>query len=335
MDGKIIIATHGAGRGRDSTFLPLLLQHIMEHWPALTDKIELWHTGTPRPALDGVRAIVFILADPLSHHSMCEGESRALAKTARDRGIRLFNPPDALNNTVKSRQAEIWNTAGLPCASGAAANNEAELRALLRSARYPVVLRSNDRHVQLGATVCEEESEALGFLATAEYPVAMIEFIDTRESWRRQQPGTVFATYFHKRRSMVFGSRVINNHIFFSEDPIVGGKTSTFLAAARGVKKPGMKEMLRIDFTYSRAPPEAPALMRAAMRALGLDVAAIDYSSRADGSIILWEANPFFHLPHWSEGLLGAPRRLQERVPRMLNEFVEELLALIEVPCDG
>jgi hypothetical protein len=134
---------------------------------------------------------------------------------------------------------------------------------------------------------------------------------------------------------MAFGSRVINNHIFFSPEPIVGTKTSTFLSADVGAPPPRIAEMIEADFAYSQASAEAPAIMQKALRALNLDIAAIDYSTFADGSVILWEANPYFHLPHWSEALFTRARRLHERIPQMLGAMMDEIEALTKAPANA
>jgi hypothetical protein len=328
--GTILIATHGPGRGRPANFLNFLLERIRESRPDFSDSIKVWRTGTPHPPLDGVRAIYFMLADPIAHHPQCKAEAFMLARAARARRIRLLNRPGALDNTVKHRQSELWLEAGLPCARGVAASRQAELLPLLEHAPYPVMLRVDDRHVQEGMVVCRNKAEALSALPELCYPVGVLEYIDSRESWRRDRPASVFADYFHKRRAMVFGSRVVNNHIFFSDSPVVGGKTCTFLAARSGSAPPRLDEMVEADIAFAAARAEAPELMRAAVRALGLDIAAIDYSTHAAGSIVLWEANPFFHLPRWQGALLSEPRRLEERVPRMMDMLIDELEMVAE-----
>ena len=247
----------------------------------------------------------------------------------------MINPPFALNNPVKSRQAALWIESGLPCASAEPAADKAALRSIIGDGNFPVILRFDDRHMQDGASVCRNQAEALDWLLGNErYPVAMLDFIDTRDSWRREQPGSVFAEFFHKRRSMVFGSRVINNH------------TLLFVRADRGARKPalsarptraptGSTRWSRPTSLFFTLRPEQPELMQAAVRALGLGMAAIDYSTQAGGSIVLWEANPFFQLPHWSNGLLAGPRRLEQRVPKMIDSMIDELEALAGGAVDG
>ena len=326
VPGTVLIATHGPGLGRKTDFLTGLVERITAHRPDLAEKIVAWLSGTPLPPLDEVRTILFMFADPIAHFPRCEADARRLARAGRERGIPLINPPFALNNTVKSRQAELWKKAGLPCASGQQAADEAELRAIIERAAYPLILRSDDHHVQEGAAVCRNRTEALEWLAGGpRYPVGALEFVDTREGWRSALPGSVYADFFHKKRAMVLGSLVLNNHVFFSTEPIVGAKTCTFSKGRMDEAAGRLDEMIALDIAYNRAPAESPEVMRAALRALGLGMAAIDYSTRADGSVVLWEANPFFQLPPWSRGLLAGPRRLEERVPHMIDRMIGEL----------
>ena len=59
-------------------------------------------------------------------------------------------------------------------------------------------------------------------------------------------------------------------------------------------------------------------------------MAALDYSTFADGRVIFWEANPFFALPPWSLGVLAEARRLDERVPRYPELMVSDLIQLAD-----
>lgn len=335
MTGKpVLIVAHGPGRGARRTFLPWLLREIAER-PALRPLVEVHGTGTRPPALDSFAAIVFMLLEPIAQHPECEAEALALSAAARRQGIRVVNPPEALNNTVKSRQAEIWRKAGLPCAAAEPAADEAALREVLERARYPVILRFDAGHVQQGMFPCLDKEAALRFVSKVRFPAVVLQFVNTRRSWRRDRPDSIMARYFHKKRSMVFPTEVLNNHVYFSSLPVVGNRTCTFAAASRGKAVKDLDEMLEADIGYSFAPPERPKLMQAAVRALGLDVAAIDYASFADGSIVLWEANASFALPYWSNGVLAEQRRLAERVPRYVDamiRYLEHLAGLASVP---
>lgn len=320
----VLIVAHGPGRGARRTFLPWLLDEIAKR-PELEKLVAVHGTGAPPPALDGFAAVVFMLIEPIGQYPACEAEALALSAAARRQGIRVVNPPESLNNTIKSRQAQIWRRAGLPCAAAAPAGDEAALRHVLDRVTYPIIVRFDAGHVQQGVFVCSNREAALSVVAKVRFPAVVLQFVDTRPSWRERAPGGVMARYFHKKRSMVFPTGAMNNHVYFSTLPVVGNRTCTFAAAEGGGAVDDLDEMLAADIGYSFAPPERPRLMQAAVRALGLDFAAIDYSSFADGSVVLWEANASFALPYWSNGVLAHARRLEERVPRYVHAMIDYL----------
>lgn len=324
----VLIVVHGPGRGRHTEFVYLLLEEILRARAELRGLIRIHRTGDPAPAIDRFSALVFLLGDPLEQYPECQAEALSLASAARRRGIRILNPPEALNNTSKSRQSGIWRRAGIPCAAAASAPDEPVLRDILERAFYPIIFRFDSGHTQQGMFAAGDKAFALSCLPKVRYPAVVLPFIDTRASWREQKPDSIMARYFHKKRSMVFPNAVFNNHIFFSPTAIVGDHSSTFRIASDGEAPPDLDEMIAADIEYSFAPPEQPELMQAAVRALGLDMAAIDYSTLADGRVVLWEANPYFALPHWTKAMLPEARRLKDRNPRYVTALVDELAAL-------
>jgi hypothetical protein len=90
------------------------------------------------------------------------------------------------------------------------------------------------------------------------------------------------------------------------------------------------REALLVDRAYAEAAPERPELFVRATRALGLEWAAIDYSTLADGGVILWEANPYFTLPVGPKGPLARARRLGPRVDRLCAAMVLHLQQLVD-----
>jgi hypothetical protein len=118
---------------------------------------------------------------------------------------------------------------------------------------------------------------------------------------------------------MVFGGTVLNNHAYFSEHPIVGEKSSTFRQMEQGHEPERIGEMFAADIAFSYAAPEQPEIMRKAVRSLGLDFAAIDFSTFADGSIVLWEANPYFDLAAVKKCMLWKERDLAGRNHRYVD----------------
>jgi hypothetical protein len=89
--------------------------------------------------------------------------------------------------------------------------------------------------------------------------------------------------------------------------------------------------MIEADVDHWRNGSAEGGLLRRAMSALGLQVGAIDYSTRADGSPILWEANPYFSLPRRRDLMLpryrGGARARLSSYDEAIADFLEGLVS--------
>lgn len=188
-------------------------------------------------------------------------------------------------------------------------------------------------------------------------PGALVSFLDVRDGYRRKLPYTLWARCYHKKRAFVFGDVVVPGHLFFSTDPIVRASNSTlaFHARVRDTvgdlladvprwdRRLGLSRRLQrlvpltgaarrsvdLELAFTRGAPARPGLMRRAVRTLGLEFAAVDYSVLADGRVVLWEANPYPWLTRSSDGILPGRRQLRKRNHRIfsaLGRFFEGLL---------
>jgi hypothetical protein len=336
MTGDVLILCHGEGAGRPKAALPPFLDHLARTAPATHKRLRLQTTDQPPPDLDGVAAVLCFLADPLREmYPACYAVAKTIETAARERGLPVWNPPDALSNTRKAVQADIWTQAGFRCARSQLLPTLEFLTSKLADLPYPCILRDHESHAQERAFLCHAHRDAERILPRLRFPAVALEFIETRA-----QGGDVFLQrHYLKKRAMVFGPRVANNHIFYSDNPIVGLGSSTFFASTKwplswlhrlGFARSDLDHALALDNAYWNAPAEAPDVMRAAVQALGLQVAAVDYSNLPDGSVVLWEANPYFTLKHWSEGLLPIERRLEARIGHFHDVFGQALLELAE-----
>ncbi len=302
-------------------------------------QLRVHETGSPLPDVSRARAVVFWLADPLRElYPSCFKEASTIAERARSCGARVVNAPEKLSHTIKSVQARLWQDAGIPCAPTITFSTPPELERALRKTTYPAIVRPDLLHSQRSAHYCATVDEARALSAESDlYPGVVIPFIDTREGYRRTQPGTLWARFFHKKRVLVFGDDVLPNHVFFSSQPLCGAKRSRFgryLGRNRRLSwwayvDPTDRRALAVDNAFWRNPPEHADLMRRAARALSLDVLAIDYSTMANGDVVLWEANPYFDMPRPECGVMPRERRLAERIGgfhRGVDRFLSSLL---------
>lgn len=340
-DGSILLVRHGRSRGRMPGYLDQCLHALARTHGVLRRRIRLHHTGERMPELRDARALVFWLADPLrERYPECYAEAVRLAEEARRTGVRIVNPPEALSHSIKSVQARLWSDAGLPTPEQRRFESRRELEAVVDTMDFPVLVRADELHAQEAMRLCRRPGDVRELAdAALSLPGAVTPFVDVRAEFRRRGAAGPLADFFHKRRVFVFGDVVQTTHLYFSEQPIVSRRTSTLLAykklrhrgpaalrRARRRYQPGIDA----DMAYAAQRDEHADLMRRATRALGLDFVAIDYATRPDGSVVLWEANPYFSLPRWYRNLLPVKRRLWRRHARFheaIATFFETLLA--------
>jgi hypothetical protein len=337
-EGGVLVVRHGAGRARKVRTLDQAIAELWAVRPDLPAALRFHATGDPTPpSLDGVQAVIFWLADPLRDlHPECHAEATAIAERARDRGIRLVNPPEALSRTGKCEQARIWREAGVPTPLTLPFGSRSELEARLAELGGSAVMKADRLHGQVRMRVLRSADEARA-LADDEIPLpgALSELVDARASFRSARAGGVYARFHHKKRALVLGERVCPRSVLFADQPIVALAGCTFEAPAGWRRRlhplrPAVRSCVRADRDWWRAGPEQGEVLRRAARALGLDVCALDYASFADGRIVLWEANPFFHLVVRERYLLAGPRRFEARRRAFLSDFagfLDDLLA--------
>jgi hypothetical protein len=340
----ILLVRHGARRGPAIRFRKLrapyfepCLQDIEQFDPNLRKQLHIWETGNPYPDLDGVRAILFLLQDPLRElYPDCFADAVELAQRAKVRGIRIVNPPEALSNSIKTEQARLWRNAGIETPRVAGFQDANELLSLADVFPFPAIVRSDRLHAQKSMHWCDtrEQVDRLD-LKTLAYPGSISQFIDTRQGFQAADPNSEWAKYFHKKRALVIGDSVCHAHLFFSTHPIVGSRSCTFghyrslNPITRYRKTRACRPHMRMDWAFFEQEPEHAALMVRACRTLGLEIAAIDYSTCADGRAVLWEANPHFALHMWPFNVLEGPRRVRERWQKYHRLMVDYFRCLL------
>ncbi len=320
---RILLVRHGPGRGRFVNYANGWLRYAERHAPLLRRRLVLHETGGPEPSLDGVSAVVFLLADPLREcYPACYEEAARIAARAEARGLRIANAPDALSNTIKTVQASRWKAAGVPGAACVPFATREEFDTAIDRVPFPAIVRPDLLHAQQFTFRCETRAEAAALTERQlKYPGLVVQFIDTRTGWDKAAPGSVWERYYHRCRAYVFGDRVYPQAIYFSEQPIVASETSTFhpykgwgmLRSPLLRLQPLVHQTVVEDLRYADGPPDQPALMVTAVKTLALDFAAVDYARLADGSLALWEANPHPSMPVWRHMPLPVGRRLRRR----------------------
>jgi hypothetical protein len=315
-----------------------VLESLRRRHPARAQRVRVHETGSPPPALDDVATVVFWLGDPLrTKYPTCYAEAVAIEREARRVGARVVDAPDALSDNVKSRQSSAWRAAGLATPVVERAEDLARLPETATGVGFPLVVRGDEEHWQEGLHVVRSEGELAALdPATLRFPAAVSPLWDVRAEWRELEPRGLLARFHHKKRAYVLGDRVMSEHLFLSEGPIVAARTCTFARfsrwprASRWLARFFAGAGIREDDAYWRSPNANADVLRSAAHVLGLEYVALDYSDRPDGSVVLWEANPYPWLPSRSAVMLPRLRHAKERLAHFTDGIADFLADAVE-----
>lgn len=337
--GTVLLVRHGKGRGRLYKYNQEFVHWLEDRRPALRKRLRCHFTGEPGPCLEGVAAVVFWTGDPLRELYPEEyRECEHIAGRARERGVRIVNPPESLSATHKSRVGRIWREAGLPTPPCRRFEDRPSFERAVRETDFPALVRGDDCHSQEGLRLFDAPEEALAAPhGSLPWPGVLTPFVDTREGWRRERPDALPARFFHKKRVLVYGDRVLGRNYYLSPEPIVGHPKHSLFGPAHQRSwlmglllgpPPLVRDALEAERAWIEAGPEAPDLFRRAVHALGLGFAAVDYATPAPGRVVLWEINPYPYLPPAHRSTLAGPRGLEredERHYRQTAAWLEDL----------
>ncbi len=221
------------------------------------------------------------------------------ARRMQDRCVRLGIPVvnDAEHTDAKhSFFLETWRAHGLPCARCQRVRRPEDI-----TLDYPLILRRDGIHMGKGIALVRDRGEARKVIEGRlrdPLPIDLaIELIDT--CWPDG--------YYRKYRSYVVGDRVLPRQVSLSRHWLVN-----FGNAVVG------KAAVAEDRRFLRDGEPRADLLRLAGKLSGADLAAIDYTRRADGELILWEANRHFLMLGDEE--YGSPERFEAITGRNTEE---------------
>jgi len=341
----ILIVVHGPGRGRTVPTGAEFMRRVKQRNPGFAGRIRFHRTGADVINLDNVALIAFWLGDPLRQiYPECYAEAAQIAAAAARLGLRSLNAPDALSNTSKSSQALIWTRDRVPSARSLAVRSREEVRAAIQQVGLPCIVRLDEIHCQRNVFIVRNERDVSTTVAAMQFPAVVSQMIDVREQYRISDPDrtSLFSRYHHKARAFVFNGNVIASHLFFSSSLIVGMSNSTFaledtryrkLACKIGLRRRDLNDMIAADIAYFRTSVTHADVLVGAVAALGLDFAALDYSLLPGGQPMIWEANPFFHLPGGDKSVLSAARGAVARVDASFDWMADNLEAALDQAC--
>ena len=94
----------------------------------------------------------------------------------------------------------------------------------------------------------------------------------------------------------------------------------------------GAPEIFLLEQEFWRESVANEDVFLQAAAALNLQFVAFDFSSLADGGVMLWEANPYPNIRPLASGAMAQPRQLSARATMHLEAFTDFFRKLLERP---
>lgn len=302
---RIVILTPSEFTGGNNWLSPVFpgvahlsfLGHVAARHPEAAAWFEVVRHPDQPSQLDKCEVLVQLMPDPLERFPERHQWAADIERQAREHGAAIVNSVRALARaTVKSEMLARWREAGIPCPRARRVETKQELLAFMEEIGGPVIVKGDDGQCLSANSLLKNLDEARRFDFAAFQD--KVEFENTNRSNRCLEDAppsrAVCAAEFvdtrandglvRKARCIVMGDTVAPRHLYTSEKWVVrmpvwdGGEAS--------------KEAENRFLAQERTAEDE--LCRRATRALGLDVAGIDFSWDKNGKPVLWEANPHY-----------------------------------------
>jgi hypothetical protein len=212
------------------------------------------------------------LQDPVQDWTP-RGYQQAMEITAecQSRGIPVLNPVDRLANSIKSVCTKRIASTGIRTPRIVPIENWDEFAETFGGLTMPLLIREDRGHGRPARLIKTRNDLAQVQIQRFAHPIAS-EFIDVRS------PDGLYRKY----RYVATGNRGVTRHLMIGNHWEVRTENRVITAATRDE-----------ELAYLDAPEPNHAALEHARRALELDVVAFDYSYDQDGSLVVWEANPY------------------------------------------
>lgn len=223
-----------------------------------------------------VRLAVMWLQDPLEIWTP-QGYILAelLAESYHRQGIPVINRPSISSMLRKSVAGPMISSAGFHVARMAPITLPTAFREDFGGLEFPFFVRDDRRHGS-PMLLAHSPEEARGLpLESFAFPVA-VEFINVAHP----RDGL-----FRKYRYFACGDIGVPQHLQISSSWIVRGEQRIANAQTKSE-----------ELEYISEPDPHHGRFQTARRALGLDMAAFDYSYDLEGKVVVWEVNSFPHI---------------------------------------
>ncbi len=264
-----------AERNMPYPFAPLMYAHWLE-WiaqndPDLRTKIEVAHLpANPPPNTAVLHAWV---QDPVRERSgALFGHLQELQTQVTDNGAQVIQPVEVLSNSLREVQYERLTSAGVR--TPRVAPIDTRFARDLAGLTPPIIVRRNWGHQHAILRLDSHEQVAQWLQATGPNLQDWVaaECVEVRDS-----DGN-----YRKYRYVMFGDCGVCRHLIVSPNWEVRPKDRILT-----------DETIAEELAFVGGPCAQHALLDAARRELGFDIAAFDYSFDDNGEMIVWEVNPY------------------------------------------
>ena len=295
-------------------FYAVLLNWLSLYFPKIRCRFELH--SLPFRVRDWSRYSLHIpwFQDPVEGWSQRTFDhANRLAEGCEAHGIPVINRVDRLANAGKVRGGELMAATGIRMPRMARITDADEFRDTRLGLDLPLIVREDWGH-QKPMLRADSDADVRALpVENFKRPVA-VEFVDVRNS----------DGLYRKYRYVVAGDVGVPQTLQISKDWCVRGSPK------QAAKSPELDEE-RVTFARSTEPNHDNLV--AACAALDLDFVAFDYSFTPDGSLIVWEANPFPFLhfvPTNTEHARATTRVLAAMTKLYLNRAKLEVPAALD-----
>jgi len=333
LSTSVLVVRHGPGRGRLTGYCDHVLEWLGAERPDLARRIRLHETGTGPAPLDDVCAVFFWLADPLLNYPDCYEQAIAIQEEAERRSLPVINRPTILATYGKGFQAKRFLEADIPAPHAISVDSPSDLAGCVDRMGLPLLVRGAQSFSGQGAVIVRSRRQ-IDSLKPEDLPKRPIvtAFVDVRGPQAGYPAGDLWSRYYHRKRVLLIGDQCVPDSLYLGKDPLVQQSTSLFTEyhswqvrlrpygwigrkALRVVRRRlDIPRAVALEAAFTEAPVDAEDLLRKAGSALGLEFLALDYASLPGGKIVIWEANPYPHIPSTRANILPRTRNSQAKV---------------------
>jgi hypothetical protein len=345
----VLLVRHGPGRGRIEGYCNHVLDWLGAERPELSARVRLHETGTGPAALDDISAVFFWLADPLLDYPDCYEEAIAIQEEAERRSLPMINRPTALATYGKDFQAERFLTEDIPTPRAVSVDSVTDLADCIDRLGLPLLVRGARSFSRQGTLIVRSRHQ-VDSLKQDDLPEHAIVtgLVDVKGPQAGYPTHDLWSRYYHRKRVLLIGDQCVPDSLYLGKDPLLQQSSSLYRdfhswqtrlrpygwfgrQAIRVVRRRmGLLRAVELETEFTEAPVDADDLFKKAGAALGLEFLAFDYASLPDGSLLIWEANPYPHIPSTAGNILPHTRGVEPKVRNIYRAFArcfESLLA--------